>query len=113
VPEAPDAIVTKLPLLVAVHAHVDPAVTPADPVPPSGPNVEVGCATVKEQFVVGVGVVGVESLLPHAAAARAAASVTFATRSQRSRSVIGTSSVYRKDVCGHYCWRRTLVNHGA
>jgi hypothetical protein len=90
VPDAPDDTVTKLPLLVAVHVHVDPAVTAAELVPPSGPNVVVGWLTLYEHVGL-VGGVDVLLSLPHATAIKAAASDTPATRDQRKRSVIGTS----------------------
>jgi hypothetical protein len=47
---APEVNVTNAALLVAVHVQPVPAVTvtAADPVPPSGPNVAVGCTTLNE-----------------------------------------------------------------
>src|SRR6476660_8061906 len=54
-PVAPDEIVMKVALLVAVHAHPVPAVTGTDPVPPAAPNVVAVMApavTVQEGLVV-------------------------------------------------------------
>src|SRR5262249_15253829 len=60
-PDAPDVNVTKVALLVAVHAHPVPAVTGTDPVPPAAPKFD---ALIAPAVVVQDGVVGaVEELL--------------------------------------------------
>src|SRR5262245_54349826 len=79
----PVVSVTNVALLVAVQLHPVPAVTvmEAEPVPPSGPNVVVGCTTLNEHE----GVVAV-SFLVHADATSVAATTRRSAREEhRSR----------------------------
>jgi hypothetical protein len=68
-------------LLVAVQLQLVPALTVigAEPVPPSGPNVVVGCTTLNEHVGVGVG----DSFLLHADASNDAATAKVHSRDKR------------------------------
>jgi hypothetical protein len=80
-------------LLVAVQLQLVPALTVigAEPVPPSGPNVVVGCTTLNEH--VGAVVVVVESFFEHAAANSEATSARITVREGRWSKVIRTLSL--------------------
>jgi len=88
VPEPPDVTVTKLALLTAVHAHVDAAVTAIVPDVAAALTLVVALPSVTEQLVVVVVVVGEVSLFEHAAATRATAADTTASKRSRGRRFI-------------------------
>jgi hypothetical protein len=87
-PEAPAEIVTKVALLVAVHAHPTPAVTGTDPVPPAALKDEVVRAPA---VTVHDGAVGVAALLLFFEQATAASTRAAAAIRRRSENAMHAS----------------------
>ena len=79
VPDPPDVIVTKVALLVAVHAQVDAAVTGIVPVDAEAATLVVTVPSVTEHDAPE----GVESLFEHATAASAAPADATTASSRR------------------------------
>jgi hypothetical protein len=91
-PVAPDEIVTKVALLVAVHAHPAAAVTGTDPVPPVAANADVvmvPAVTVHDGAVVVLVAVDVLFLQP---AQVMTSNRTVAAKKRRSKYAMKTSS---------------------
>src|SRR5262245_45161720 len=88
--------VTNAALLLAVQLHPVPAVTVmgAEPVPPSGPNVVVGCTTLNEHE--GVVVVAVSFVLQADAISEAATVRPSAREKHRSRKMHAPPSVVER-----------------